>query len=313
MAKAELTVILPNMASLVQQEINQHIFPEIFNKVLKKASFTADETSLERRLINHFTTAPQTSSDLPIANLRSEQKNVLCADPCYLHADRDRLLLLSDSLEITKEEANELISAIQPLLTEFGANLENYNSEQWFISLKAMPDLDFTALAEVNGKAVHNYLPIGDEQTRLAWLRLWNEIQMHLFDLPLNEQRQQQGKLPINSLWFWGKGELNVQPQAWQTTVGSNVLLQQLAKQANVDHKAVIEQTDMRFTSGKHLIVFEPLDLEGYWQQQLAAIDQIVAIMWQQLKWNKVAKVNLEIPNYGCYQLTPFNCWKPWT
>ena len=312
MAKAALSVILPNMASLVQQEINKTVFPPALQKIFNKASFTADETSLERSLINHFTTNPQTTSDLPMASLRSEQKNVLCADPCYLHADRDRLLLFSDSLDITEEEADEFISTIQPLLTEFGANLEKYNSDQWFINLAAMPELDFTALAEVNGKAVRNSLPTGDEQTRLAWLRLWNEIQMCLFDLPLNQQRQQQGKLPINSLWFWGKGELNVQPQAWLSTVGNNVLLQQLAKQANVDHKSTIEQADMRYTSGKHLIVFEPLELEGDWQQQLTVIDHVLAQLWQQLKWNKLAKVSLEIPNYGCYQLTPFNCWKPW-
>ena len=313
MAKAELTVILPKMASLVQQEINQNIFPETLKKVLNKASFIPDETTLERSLLNHFSDDISTHTDLPLAALRSEDKNVICADPCYLHPDRDQLLLFSDSLQITSEEADELITVIQPLLTDFGAVLTKHNNDQWVISLESMPELDFTALPEVTNKAVQHYLPTGDEQTRLAWLRLWNEIQMLLFDLPLNEKRQQQGKLPINSLWFWGKGMINVKPHAWQQVVGNNTLLQTLAERTNVAHQINIDEAKMSLIIGKRLIVFEPLDLEGQWQEQLDNVEQVLVKLWQKLKWKKLAKVTIEIPNFGNYQLTTFDCWKPWS
>jgi hypothetical protein len=314
MAKSEITVILPNMASLIQQEINKTLIPQTLQKIFNKAHFQADETSLERSLFQHFNVDLPNDNDLPIARLRHGEQHALCADPCYLHADLDRLLLFTDSLDISEDEADQLIAVIQPLLTDFGAKLQKYKTDQWSIILEpeAMPNLNFTALADVSGKAVDKHLPSGDEQTRLAWLRLWNEIQMLLFDLPLNEQRQQQGKFPINSLWFWGKGALQLQINVWQKTVGNNDLLQQLSKHSNINHSSKIEEIDITNLSGKQLIIFNPLELEGDWLSQLDNIDQFLNKLWQKLKWNKLATVTLEIPNYGVYQLTPFDCWKPW-
>lgn len=310
MAKVELTLILPNFSGVLQQEINTTLIPKTLQQILNKGSFKSDDTSLARCLVNHFTDEGMQGTDLPIAGLRQNDAIVLCADPCYLHPDRDRLLLFSESLEITQEESEMLINTIQPLLNDFGAQLVQANSEQWLIKLDAMPDLNFTALPEVAGKAVHDFLPTGDEQTRLAWLRLWNEIQMVLFDLPINEQRQQQGQLPINSLWFWGKGELKLQTNKWQKAIGNNTLLQQLANKADIEHQSSI--TDIDYKQGKQIIIFEPLDLEGNWQKQLIDIEQILSKVWQQLKWNKAATITLQIPNNGLYQLTPFDCWKPW-
>jgi hypothetical protein len=314
MVKSDVTVILPNMAALIQQEINKTLIPQTLQKTFNKAQFKSDETSLERRLFQHFNVDLPNDNDLPIARLRHEEQYVLCADPCYLHADLDRLLLFTDSLDITEDEADQLIAAIQPLLTDFGAKLLKHKTDQWSIIIEpeAMPDLTFNALSDVSGKAVHDYLPKGDELTRLAWLRLWNEIQMLLFDLPLNEQRQQQGKFPINSLWFWGKGELQVQTNVWQKTVGNNDLLQNLSQHSKTKHSSKIEEIEVSTLSDKQLIVFDPLELEGDWLSELNNIDQFLNKLWSALRWNKIAKLTLEIPNHGIYQLTPFDCWKPW-
>ena len=57
----------------------------------------------------------------------------------------------------------------------------------------------------VLGKRVSPFI----EQSRevLPWYQLINEFQMFMHQHPVNEQRRQQGKLPINSLWAWGAGE----------------------------------------------------------------------------------------------------------
>ena len=311
MAKAEITIILPNVVSLIQQEINKTLIPQTIEKYLNKAQFSLDETGLEHRLFKHFSLDIMDGNDLPMAHLRHGNQSALCADPCYLHPDRDRLLLFSNSLDISEDEADQLIAAIQPLLTDFGATLVKYKADQWSIMLEKIPDLTFTALANVSGKSVYEQLPKGEEQTRLSWLRLWNEIQMLLFELPLNEQRQQQGKFPINSLWFWGRGEFTAQNR-WQGCAGQNDLLKQLAKTAQITHQSNIDEADLHAQAGKQLIVFEAMDLEGDWPAQLNKLDQLLAKLWQKLKWNKLTKVTLEVPNYGVYQLTPFDCWNPW-
>jgi len=56
----------------------------------------------------------------------------------------------------------------------------------------------------VLGRNVNSFI----EQSRsvMPWYRLVNEFQMFMHQHPLNAQRLQQGRLPINSLWAWGAG-----------------------------------------------------------------------------------------------------------
>ena len=63
----------------------------------------------------------------------------------------------------------------------------------------------YPQVLSVLGKAVNPYI----EQSRrvLPWYRLLNEIQMFMHQHPVNAERMRQGRLPINSLWFWGAGE----------------------------------------------------------------------------------------------------------
>jgi len=311
MAKAELHAILPNLANIVQQKMNHSLLPDTLQKIITKARFQSDETGLQRKLVNLFTTQKITSLDLPLAQLRDEQGSVLCADPCYLHADRDRLILFSDDLDISNEEALQLIAAIQPLLDEFGASLQCNQQQQWFISLEKMPELNFTALADVSGNSVHGFLPTGDEQQRLNWLRLWNEIQMLLFDFPLNTEREQQGKAPINSLWFWGQGDLALNSAAWQCVYGDDVLLNQLAQRSHIVNKPLSDINNASIM-GRVLFVNEAIDLEGDWSQQLQQLEQQLTAWWQLVKWGKIASLTIDIPHFGHYRMTTLDCWKFW-
>lgn len=54
------------------------------------------------------------------------------------------------------------------------------------------------------GKAANPYV----EQSRqsLGWYKLLNEMQMFLHQHQVNQNREQRGLLPANSLWFWGGG-----------------------------------------------------------------------------------------------------------
>ncbi len=61
-------------------------------------------------------------------------------------------------------------------------------------------------ILSVLGKTANPYI----EQTRenLPWYRLTSEIQMFMHQHAVNQQRLQQGLATINSLWFWGAGQL---------------------------------------------------------------------------------------------------------
>ncbi|MDF1589576.1 MAG: hypothetical protein P1P93_10580 [Gammaproteobacteria bacterium] len=312
MAKTEITLVIPDLAPIFEQEINSSIIPPQLSTVIRKAQFTQHSDNVTRLLTQLFSSDEVRGRDLPLASLRADNSIVLCADPCYLHADRDQLLLFSGDLVISDDDAEHIINIIQPLLADYDATLVKQSNEQWLLQLKTMPDLEFTALAEVSGKAVQSALPTGQQYQRQAWIRLWNEIQMSLFELPVNKKRQQQGLLPINSLWFWGKGDLSLRSNYWQTVMGQHYLLKQLADKSDTDYLPDIDITAINQQSGRYLMVLERLDLEGDWQTQLADIAASLQHLWQQLKWRKIDRLTIEIPNYGQFELTPFSCWKLW-
>ncbi len=54
MSKAEITLILPGIAPVLKQQLNNSILPIYLKKIIKQARFTVDETKLNRLLVNQF-------------------------------------------------------------------------------------------------------------------------------------------------------------------------------------------------------------------------------------------------------------------
>lgn len=311
MTKTELVIVLPGMANVLGQKINASILPPYLSKIINKARFQADSTGLQRLLLSHFSQMPITGADLPIVSALLGQEGILRADPCYLHPDRDRLLLFADNLDISFDEAQGLIAEIQILLDEWGGELICEQADKWFLRLKSMPDISFSALPEVSGKNVQSFLPVGAD--RQDWIRLWNEIQMKLYDCDINQQRVNNGKLPINSIWFWGAGEFIAKDKAWASIQGGHPLLEKLAVRANCSIKNTTDYCTGSLKSGQNLWLLEDIDTEADWQQQLQQLDvKIFDPLWQHCKTNKLSTIRLQIPEYGEYSITPFDCWKFW-
>ena len=128
MTKKEVTVVIPGLAAIVSQAINRDVIPFYMRKVIIKANFMPYETGLSRCLFNHFSEEPLTGTDIPVADLAKpqEQEFVIKADPCYLHPDRDRLLLFSKNLKF-----KYLLS------TSFGSKMFIFDSKYFLFSKSA--------------------------------------------------------------------------------------------------------------------------------------------------------------------------------
>jgi hypothetical protein len=61
--------------------------------------------------------------------------------------------------------------------------------------------------ASMNGRDLRDSLPA--DPTATNYHRLLSEIQMSLHNSPINQQRAEQGKRAINSLWIWGGGTVS--------------------------------------------------------------------------------------------------------
>ncbi len=166
----------------------------------------------------------------------------LRADPVYMHADGDSLLLFDNrSLSVSQEEAAALALELQELFQEHDARLSAPHPKRWYAHFTHDPGIKTHALDKVLGKHIHAHLPYAEDvKTARRWRSLLNEIQMRLYASPVNQARIERNELPVNSVWFWGEGHCPQQPAACYEKVYANEpLAQGLALLSSAPHEPV--------------------------------------------------------------------------
>ena len=129
----------------------------------------------------------------------------LRADPVHLRVDSSQLILAdSSAFGITRDEANRLTQALNLHFNNSGLLFQAMHPERWYLCLAKPPQLQTRALAEVAGKNIDEFLPVGTDS--IYWHGVFNEIQMVLHRHAVNEVREAMGNPPVNSVWLWGGG-----------------------------------------------------------------------------------------------------------
>lgn len=307
MAKARLSLVLSDFAVFFANDLNRGLVPESISRSLNKARFRPDNNPYYRRLLSLFADSQLDADDLPIAALLTGSDQSLCADPCYLHPDRDQLLLFYRELDLSLEEAEAFVSRIQPLLDDFNARLWVQEANNWLLECQQLPPVTFSAKEGLNGRPVAGHLPSGEQAE--DWIRLWNEIQMLLFDCPENQAREAAGKVPINSLWFWGKGNMPIW-RSWSHVSGNAPLLKALAAQTQSNYQTVSQFEQITARQALHVLNF---DANGDWdaQWQNTAQNWVLPAIRALKQW-RLHELELIIPEWGDYRLTPLSSWRFW-
>jgi hypothetical protein len=131
------------------------------------------------------------------------------ADPVHLVADQQGLVLMDEStFTLDQHDALVLAADLKDLLAERGMILEAPTTNRWYVTMDTAPDIKTIPVHEIAGRDIHYYMPAGKDQQ--AWAQLLNEIQMTLHASPVNKERERRGERAVNSLWFWGCGELPI-------------------------------------------------------------------------------------------------------
>ncbi len=152
-----------------------------------------------------------TQARLPHAALRrageasaAADAHWLCCDPVHLHFARDKLLLADASgLAIRDDEAATLIAGLNATFADIG-RFEAPSADRWYLALADEPRPFFHPLADVNGRPVQLFMPEGEDIAR--WARLANELEVWLYNHPVNAAREAAGQRSINGVWLWGAG-----------------------------------------------------------------------------------------------------------
>jgi len=206
----------------------------------------------------------------------------LRADPVHVSADRDGLILIDHNrFTLSQHDALALAASINPLLEPYGMTLEVPVATRWYLrvhhdyALKTMP------IDSVIGKDILPFMPTGDDRINL--IQLMNDIQMTLHESDVNKKREQEKEMTINSLWFWGYGELpKIIDRQWSFVMSDEILAKGLSMVAATPFENLPESykdIEDKGSSYNGLLVFNSFqkfsyyhDLEG-WLEALLSVE----------------------------------------
>ena len=132
----------------------------------------------------------------------------LRADPAFVRPDMTgaRVMAIGE-LGLSRAEADALLAELRPLFGDAGFALSAPDPARWYLALPAGATLPaFSPPETVLGDDLFLHLPEGPEGRR--WRALLNEAQVLLHHHPVNAARIAAGRVPANSLCFWGAGRL---------------------------------------------------------------------------------------------------------
>ena len=231
----------------------------------------------------------------------------LRADPVHLRADRDRLLLVpGEAFDLDAAEAAQLAGALEPLLagrfTLFGSR-----PRQWCLRAAGEPPAGAGAAPPLAlaGADVDPQLP------PRAWHLLLNEIQMALYQHPVNTAREARGEPVVNSVWLWGAGTLPAAASGpWQSVSAEDPAALGLARLAGIRHRApgteAGEWLERAPEDGRHLLILGSLrgahalgGADEFAARLLALEQRWCAPLLAALKAGRIGMVTVHAPERG--------------
>ena len=232
------TLLLPATAQLATAEL-----PPPLARALARADLQLLGGDSRHQLSRHFPQRLAADTLWPVAALTRQfdagdagDGRWLRADPAFVAADMQgvRMLAHGPALALDAGQVQQLTQAIAPVFAEQGMALSAPTPERWYLQLPAGLELPvFADIDNVLGDDLFDHLPGGDAGR--LWRSLLSETQVLLHQHPWNAQRIAQGKRAVNSLWFWGAGQLPESVRTVHAQVRSrDALLQGLAMLAGV-------------------------------------------------------------------------------
>jgi hypothetical protein len=213
-------------------------------------------------------------------------------------------LLAFGDFEVGRADADAAMVLLAPLFGDEGMALDAPHPGRWYLRLPAGAEAPrFPHPRVVLGDDLSLHLPRGPEARR--WLRLLNESQVLLHHADFNRARAVRGLPPINSLWFWGGGQLPAGVVCRATRVASDdpLLLGALrhAGLAAVDYAAAAPAGP-----GSSVVDLRMLDDVAILDRDWLAADLSA------LKRGRFGRVELVFSDGSGTGVTPSQAWRIW-
>ncbi|MBL8328449.1 MAG: hypothetical protein JNJ71_06325 [Rubrivivax sp.] len=179
-----------------------------------------DEWSLStphERALSQLMGWPAADGLVPLAQAQAMQQGLAeaarpgwaCVAPTHWSLGTEQISLFApELLNLDVESSRAFFQAIGELFTSEGFAWHWLGPTQWLCRHDELAELPTASLDRVIGRNVDRWLTPHPRARRLR--RLQNEAQMLMHGHALNEPREAQGLLPLNSLWCSGTGSLDV-------------------------------------------------------------------------------------------------------
>jgi hypothetical protein len=219
----------------------------------------------------------------------------LRADPVHLRADRDCVRLLpADGFELPMADAEALAAALN---AHFAADfsLHPLRPAAWCLQPRREMQVQGRAPRELAGRDIDAELP----DKRLH--PLLNEIQMALYQHPVNTARDARGEPVVNGLWLWGAGTLPAADALhhvrWHSLSADDLVALGLARLAGLRHRdpgaGATGWLERAPDEGRHLVILDAA--RGAPQVEEAWIAPLLAA----LRSGRIGMLTLHLPEAG--------------
>jgi hypothetical protein len=210
---------LPALMLPVLQKLLRRLSPEAID--------TGDEASLSpphERALARALNLPMADGRIAWAALQAQRAGLkpgpgqawAFITPCHWHAGAKHVAMnVPELADFTEQEALTLMTSMQAYFAEDGITLHYDQPGRWLASSEAFDGLASASLDRVSGRDVADWLP--RSSAAMALQRLQSEMQMLLYQHPVNDARAARGVPSVNSFWISGTGALPEVQQAGAT------------------------------------------------------------------------------------------------
>lgn len=127
--------------------------------------------------------------------------------PCHWQIGMDQVVMTDPAhLHLSDEESQQLLQAMQPFLKEDGLQVTWHSAMQWHAQGEMLADLPTPSLDRVIGQNVKDWMQ--DHPAARPLQRLQSEMQMLLYNHPVNDARDARRQYTVNAFWLHGAGTL---------------------------------------------------------------------------------------------------------
>jgi hypothetical protein len=121
--------------------------------------------------------------------------------PCHWQVGMNEVTLLEpQELALNEQESKQLLSAIQPYFEEDGLQVVYESPLVWRVTGDLLDGLPLASIDRVVGQNIKPWMP--EHQRAKTLQRLQSEMQMLLYQHPVNDERSLKGRWTVNSFWL---------------------------------------------------------------------------------------------------------------